>query len=72
MGGTLLGLVMAIGMLEMTKLPEQRQHERDRAQLKLHCKAMRDGLAPPPGSGDSDGRRRLEDSCRQIGLLPVR
>ena len=68
-GGTLLGLVMAVGLLEMTKSPEQRQHERERAELKLHCRALREGM-PLAGSGDAESRRRLEESCRKLALQP--
>jgi hypothetical protein len=67
-GATLLGLVMAIGLLEMTKSPDQQQ--RERVQLKPQCRALREGLAPPPGRGDAESRRKLEESCRQLGLLP--
>ena len=70
-GGTLLGLVLAVGLLEMTKSPEQRQHERERAELKLHCKALREG-SPLPESGDAESRRRLEESCRKLALRPGR
>ena len=70
-GGTLLGLVLAVGLLEMTKSPEQRQHERERAELKLNCKALREGM-PLAGSGDAESRRRLEDSCRKLAQRPGR
>jgi hypothetical protein len=70
-GGTLLGLVMAVGLLEMTKSPEQRQRERERAELKIHCKTLREGLPLPEGA-DAESRRRLEESCRKLARRPGR
>jgi hypothetical protein len=66
-GLVLIGLVMLVGLLEMTKSPEQQQRELRRVMFKLQCGELRRGIVPT-GVVDAEGRRRLEEECRAAGL----
>lgn len=59
---------MLVGLLEMTKTPEQQQRELKRVMFKLQCGELRRGLVPT-GLADVESRRRLEEECRAAGQL---
>jgi hypothetical protein len=70
-GAVFLALVMSIGLVEMTKTPEEQERERTRVMLKLRCAELRRGL-DPAGFNDSATRHQLESDCRRAGLLEAR